>query len=256
MTPDLIAHFNRQDEHKTFDGKNAYNVRIRMFLEYLSEVGLVAQSLYLAIPCVSAPKTRIISILEDAEIDEIQNYCARNGSPMELRNRAIVLLGLKMGLRSSDIVNLKFSDISWENSNLSIVQEKTNVGLTLPMPVGVANSIYRYVMQGRPESNSPFVFTHHRAPYKSLNRAACYRSLNNVLKHPVKQVGSGFHITRKTFASNLLKAGTPVNLIVDSLGHQTNSTVSKYLALDEKNLRCCAISLTAAKILLEGGVLL
>ena len=254
ITPDLVARFNREDIHRTADGKNAYNIRIRMFLEYLSEVGLAASSLYMAVSCVSAPKTRIISILEDAEITEIQNYCTQGGSPMRLRNRAMVLLGLKMGLRSSDIVNLKLSDISWQNSSLSIIQEKTNTGLILPMPISVANSIYRYIMQGRPETKSPFIFIHHRVPYKRLNRAACRRSLNTIIEHSDKRSGRGFHVTRKTFASKLLAAGTPVNLIVDSLGHQSDSTVSKYLALDEQNLRCCAISLAAAKISLKEGV--
>lgn len=249
VTPDLIAQFNKQDEHKTFDGKNAYNVRIRMFLEYLSEVDMVTQSLYWALPCVSAPKTRIVSILDDAEIEKIQIYRTQNEKPMELRRIAMIMLGLKMGLRSSDIVNLKLSDIYWRNCSLSIIQEKTGTGLTLPMPISVANSIYRYVLHGRPESSSPYVFIHHRVPYIQLSRTACAKALSTVLNNR-----KGFQITRKTFASKLLKAGNPVNLIVNSLGHQSDDTVSKYLSLDEMNMRFCAISLAAAKIMLVGGV--
>lgn len=254
LTPDLVAQFHVKDKHQTTDGKNAYNVRIRMFLHYLAEVELVADSLYLAIPCVTAPKTRVVRILADTEINAIKNYGVQSGNPMELRNRALSLLGLKMGLRASDIVNLKLTDISWQNRSLSIVQNKTGNSLTLPMPVSVANAIYRYVTQGRPESTSLFVFIHHRVPFKQLTRTACRRSLNVTLGNQAKQKGYGFHITRKTFASRLLQTGAPVNLIADSLGHQTDLTVSKYLALDEENMRLCAISLDSAGISLEGGV--
>ena len=65
---------------------------------------------------------------------------------------------------------------------------------------------------------------------------------------------NGFHVLRKTFATNLLRGNTPVTLISDSLGHSTNSTVYHYLSLDEERMRLCPLSMKDTKISLQGGI--
>lgn len=62
-----------------------------------------------------------------------------------------------------------------------------------------------------------------------------------------------FHSLRKTFATQLLEGNTKVELISDSLGHSTNETVHKYLSLDEKRMRLCALSMAETNIVYKGG---
>lgn len=69
-----------------------------------------------------------------------------------------------------------------------------------------------------------------------------------------KATGYGFHITRKTFATGLLNAGIEVGTIIDSLGHHTDSTVEKYLSLDEERMLMCPLSFEEAGISGIGGV--
>jgi len=246
--------FNLTDPHKTAEGKSAYNVRIRMFLEYLEERILSDKPmLHKALPCQCADKERITVVFNHEEMSKIATFCRGGFSPNELRKAAMVLLGLRMGLRASDIVNLKFIDIDWVNQTISIVQTKTQKSLSLPLPIEVANSLYRYVCNGRPQSDSPFLFIPHRVPYKKLDKIACAQALHAMLGD---SVCGGFHTTRKTFATNLLRAGVGVNTIIDSLGHSTDNTVNKYLSLDEERMRLCAMSLAEAGISLEGGMLL
>jgi integrase len=64
---------------------------------------------------------------------------------------------------------------------------------------------------------------------------------------------TGFHITRKTFASKLLMAGTPVPTIYDLLGHSDNTTLKVYLASNEPEIRQCAMTLQGIEY--RGGVL-
>ena len=47
----------------------------------------------------------------------------------------MVMTGIRMGLRASDVINLKLTDIDWRQRSISIIQEKTKTPLTLPMPV-------------------------------------------------------------------------------------------------------------------------
>ena len=63
-----------------------------------------------------------------------------------------------------------------------------------------------------------------------------------------------FHSVRKTFATQLLDGKTKLELISDSLGHSTDSTVHKYLSLDEERMRSCALSLEDTGISYKGGV--
>lgn len=108
---------------------------------------------------------------------------------------------------------------------------------------------YRYIMNRRPCTASNYVFISHRVPYDRLNRTCCCRALNKVLgkrKH-------GFHITRKTFASRMLKSKTNTDTIVDFLGHSDKSIILKYLATDGYTMRQCALSLKGIEV--EGGML-
>lgn len=244
--------FNRLDPHETAEGKSAYNVRIRMFLEYLEE-GILSDKpmLHRALQCQCADTERVTVVFDNDEMSKITAFCRSSVTPYELRQSAMVLLGLRMGLRASDIVNLKFTDINWAKKTVSIVQKKTLKSLSLPLSIEVANSLYRYVRDGRPHSESPFLFIHHKVPFGKLSREACSKAIHAILGEIVR---GGFHTTRRTFATNLLRAGVGINIISDSLGHSTGETVNEYLSLDEGRMRLCAMSLTQAGISLGGGL--
>lgn len=56
LTPGHLKQFNLTDLHSTPEGKNAYNVRIRNFILYLEEEGIIKnRMLHLALPCTFAP---------------------------------------------------------------------------------------------------------------------------------------------------------------------------------------------------------
>lgn len=249
IRPEIIKKFHISDPHSTAEARNAYSVRIRGFLNYLADLGYVPITLQLALTTQKAQKTKIVEILTNEEIISIYTFITNAEKPLELRNIAIVLLGLRMGLRASDIISIKFSDISWNERAISVQQQKTNNFLKLPMPVDVGNSLYRYIMNGRPRMPSDYLFITHRVPYDKLHAGCCRRALNKVLD----KRKNGFHITRKTFASLMLKSKTNTDTIADSLGHSNNSTVLKYLATDSNTMRQCALSLKDIEV--KGGIL-
>jgi len=127
ITPKVIKDFQVQDNHSTVEGKNAYAIKIRGFLRFLARKGLVPETLELAVSTEMAPHTSIVTTLSDNQIDAIYTFRQNANCPIQLRNAAIMLLGLRMGLRSSDIANLNLTDISWKESTLSIIQQKTGV---------------------------------------------------------------------------------------------------------------------------------
>ncbi len=251
ITVDLIKEFNQTDRHMTTEGKNAYNVRIRRFLQFLEQRKLIPYGMSFSLACTIAPKENVVITLSEDEKAEIRQAGEQAATPTELRSRAIILLGMKMGLRSSDIVNLSLQDINWKQQTIRVMQQKTRHEIELPMPTDVGNAIYLYLKNGRPETNCRSVFVKVRAPYDSLSPAACRYALTHTL--PDRNCpGSGFHVMRKTFATEQLQRNVGRGTVADLLGHRGTSSISRYLNLDPDRMRLCPISLEEANLTMEG----
>ena len=132
--------------------------------------------------------------------------------------------------------------------------KKTRTQITLPMPVDVGNAIYLYVTEGRPDIDSEYVFIRSRAPYGTLTGKICTKALYRILPERREVKGGGFHVTRRTFATNLLRNHAGIDDVMDALGHHDPTSVMKYLLLDDDRSRKCGLSLKDAGILLEGGL--
>ena len=244
ITPEIIKAHHVHAKHRTPEGKNAYTCRIRGFVRYLAERGLVPATLERSFATEKASQVRIVSVLSASQVAAIRSHNAQSSTPSELRNAAMAALALRMGLRSIDICGLRLSDISWEAATISIVQQKTGSPLTLPLPVEVGNALARYILEGRPSCDIPNVFITLKRPYTAATPSRCYRSSVAILgKKGSPSDIRGLHIARRTFASGLLVAGNPVSMISRVLGHSDPSSVDEYLATDLKRMRQCAIGL-------------
>lgn len=61
-------------------------------------------------------------------------------------------------------------------------------------------------------------------------------------------------MTRRTFATNLLRNHAGINEVMDALGHQDSTSIMKYLLLDEERSRRCGLSLENAGLPMRGGL--
>ena len=143
ITPSVLKDFNLQDRHSTPEGKSAYNCRIRSFIIYLYEQGLVEDPyLYKAIPTIVAPRASIIRTLSREDVAAIWSVDPDTLSSKALRDYAMVCIGLTMGFRASDITGLCFENIDWKHRSIRIIQQKTGRSLVMPMPVRTGNLIF------------------------------------------------------------------------------------------------------------------
>lgn len=253
LTKDLIKDFLKVDFHSTVNGTSGRNTVLRQFIIHLEDNNyLEDKTLHSVIPSKLAHSGRIVTVLSDEQVSAINEYRKQCTSPIELRDAAMVMTGLKLGFRSSDVINLKLTDIDWNNKKVTIVQYKTKTPLTLPLGVDVGNAIFRYLKYGRPSCNSPYVFVRHKAPFGILSGKICSNALNRILSacgynSPVK-----FHTLRKTFATNILNNNAGIERVIDALGHQDPTTVNAYLTYDELHMRMCALSLKEMSIQMGG----
>ena len=249
ITPMIVKEFHNTDTHTTPEAGNAYGVRVRRLLKYMAEESLVPQNLYLAISTQCSQRQKIVAVMSEDMISAVYRYRENATNPKELRDAAMVMIGLRMGIRSSDIVNLKIGDFDFRNRTVSFVQTKTGKAITLTIPTDVGNSVYKYITNGRPrsgESGVGFIFVRHNSPYSNLNRRNCGHALARILSAGGLKLphGQGFHITRRTFATRLLRARTKIDSIADALGHASRQAVDDYLAHDEEGMLLCPLSFT------------
>ena len=247
-----IAAFNRTDKHLSSEGKNAYNVRIRLFLQFLERNHSISYGLHLALFCTAANRYKTVVTLTKEEINEIQEVHSNCSTPMQLRSRAIILLGTKMGIRASDIVRIRIQSIDWEDQTICFIQEKTNHEIRLPMPTIVGNAIFLYLKHGRPQTESDYLFVKHRAPFNSMKRGVCLNALRATLPNR-KVPQSGFHVTRKTYATERLQMGVSRQTISELLGQQDTSSLHHYLNLDSERMRQCPLTLEDIGLSMEGN---
>lgn len=248
-----IKQFNLNDTHRTPEGKNAYNSRIRHFLEYLGETHATDNPfLFLSLPSICAARETLVVTLTEEEQETLRKIFQKNDTAVSLREKAMIQLGLYMGIRGIDIVNLTIDNVDWERASIRVLQEKTGYEINLPMPSYVANAIYRYIMKERPVSSDRNIFIREKAPFSRIGKGACLRALGNALPDR-KVAGSGFHVTRKTYATNLLKNDVSAQNVAEALGHRGLDSVHKYLSLEEAGMRQCCLNLSDKALLLEGG---
>jgi integrase len=173
------------------------------------------------------------------------------------RDYAILLLATFTGMRGIDVANLLRSDIDWTNDTLRITQHKTGVMNPLPMAPVVSAAIADYILNARPDSDSPYVFLTSVKPFRKLNDVgsiyniiAKYMRDSGIAKMPGD--GKGFHAIRRCMGVWLLNAGASLEMLSQVLGHTDGNMAKKYLPISLDHLRECALDFTDISI--KGGV--
>jgi len=228
---------------------------LRSFLRFTKLKGLTQEDLERTIPSGWGRKTTIIPTITRTEEQNLLASVDRS-TPSGKRNYAMLLLALRTGLRSVDILHLKLEDIHWRTNTIEIIQEKTQVPLVLPLLTDVGNAIADYLLHGRPESSLPYVFLRTLAPFQNLSsRSACYAISCKIMKAAGIRQGKadrkGFHCLRHSVAARLLSEETPLPVISSILGHRNKDSAKVYLSTDLDHLRDCALSLVGIEIAQE-----
>jgi site-specific recombinase XerD len=217
---------------------------LRSFFKYLEQENLIQSALLLAIPTSSFKKSAVIKILTVEDENNVLDV-ANTDAPEGKRNKAIVLLAMRLGLRMSDILGLKFENVDWKYNTISIVQHKTKSLLQLPLLNDVGNAIADYIINGRPETDDRHIFIRHHAPYCRLTEAHDISSkiFDAAGINQVEGDKKGLHVYRHSLASKLLSNGTALPAISSILGHADRESSQVYISTDAIGMRKCPLTL-------------
>ena len=197
-----------------------------------------------ALPCIRRTKKhRLPTVFSPDEVERILAEVDRS-NPFGKRNYAMLLLVAKLGLRISDVRQLRFENIDWKNKRISILQQKTGQPLELPLLEDVGWAIIDYLQHGRPETDCPCIFVRHLAPFDAMGDSM-HRLVSDLVSkagiHVAADKPIGMHSFRHSIATSMLKNGAELTEIAQVLGHITPESTQVYVSLDVEALRQCAL---------------
>jgi site-specific recombinase XerD len=232
FTPKVLRTFllDRAHRHSIAQAKNDVTA-IRMFVRYLIAVGCCAPDLDQAIPTIA--RWRLASLPKYLAAEEVERIIASCdlSSPMGVRDRAVLLLLSRLGLRSSDVANLKRTDLNWDDATVEVAG-KNRRSYRLPLPQDVGDAILCYLEQ-RPRVSCPQVFITTVAPLKALASQSIGAIATRAIQRAgVKAPSQGSHILRHSAATELLGQGLSLAAIGAVLRHTSIETTMGYAKVD------------------------
>jgi len=227
---------------------------LRSLLNYMHKEGLIRLNLSGVVMSAFIHRGSVATYIS---VPDQERLVVKLGD-MSKRNKAIVLLALKLGLRDCDICSLTFKDIDWRRDRIILNQEKTGEPLILPLFPDVGNALTEYILNERPkrEDRYQYVFLREQAPHNKLSSVyhICANLLNKLSIKPVNGNTKGLHTLRYSMVHRLLSAKVPHQVITDALGHTSKESDKPYISMEDSMLRMCALDLSViGRVSWEGG---
>lgn len=215
---------------------------LRSFLRFLFQHGETGVDLTGAVPTV--PAYRLVEVpkyLTQVEVERVVHACERN-SALARRDRAIILLLARLGLRAGEVLALELDDIDWRAGVLT-VRGKGGYHDRLPLPADVGKAMATYLRQDRPCSTTRRIFIRSNAPHDGFSHTS---SISTIVRRALARAGlqpsvKGAHILRHSLATGMLRSGASLGEIGEILRHRTPSSTEIYAKVDINGLRSLAL---------------
>ena len=177
-------------------------------------------------------------LLAEEEIDRLLKQPDTN-TPRGLRDRALIEVLYATGLRVSELIHLRASDLNLEASYLTCIG-KGNKQRIVPIGDVAARWLERYIREARPtllgKRSSPWLFVNVRLG-GNLSRVGFWKILKAYGQRAGLPRALSPHVLRHSFATHLLEHGADLRSIQMMLGHADLSTTQIYTHVLEARLR-------------------
>lgn len=206
---------------------------IRQFYKYLNAENLTENNPTLHIAAPKIPE-KLPSMLTLEEVDILLNSIDASNE-MNIRNRAMLEILYATGLRVSELINLKFSNINVNEGFLRVIGKGSKERI-IPFGEKAKNFLVAYLNIRKPrkdESDSVFI----SRLGKKLSRVEFWRQLKNIAKNAGINKNITPHVLRHSFASHLLAGGADIRFVQEMLGHSSIATTQIYTHLDNDKLK-------------------
>nr|WP_152716988.1 tyrosine-type recombinase/integrase [Microvirga tunisiensis] len=206
---------------------------LRGYLRYLAAHGSCHPGLDQAIPTI--PQWRLSALpryIPAVDVERLIASCDLT-TPMGIRDRAVLLLLARLGLRAGDIAGLRLDDIDWREGTLRVCG-KGRREIRLPLPQDAGEAIIAYLRDARPLAACEQVFLRTVAPHRQLASP----SVSSIVSLALERAGiddppsRGTNLLRHSAATSMLPAGATLDMIGTVLRHRSIDTTAHYAKVD------------------------
>ena len=160
------------------------------------------------------------------------------------RNRAILETLYSCGLRVSELVNLRFSDLFFEEGFIRVIGKGNKERLVPVSPsvekeIGIYNEFIRR-HQNIQAGNENIVFLNRRGA--KLTRVMIFTIIKDLAEIAGISKNISPHTFRHSFATHMIEGGANLRAVQEMLGHESITTTEIYTHLDQRFLRDAIIS--------------
>ena len=210
---------------------------LRSLLRFLHVDGILAVPLAGAVPSPAGHALAgLPRALEPGQVEAMLSSCDP-ATATGRRDRAVLLLLSRMGLRAGEVAGLGLDDIDWRRGEIT-VRGKGNRRDRLPLPADVGAAVVAYLRDGRPAGAlDRTVFIAAQAPRKALS----YAGITTIVAEAAARAGVPgpvhAHRLRHSAATAMLRGGGSLTEIGQALRHARPATTAIYAKVDTGALR-------------------
>ena len=214
---------------------------MRHFLRFLIAEGTCRPGLDGAVPTIAMWRLSALPrYLPAQDVNRILAACDHS-TPVGLRDRAVLLLLARLGLRAGDVRALAMGDLDWQQASVRVAG-KSRTHVRLPLTQEVGDALVDYLMRGRPPAESDRVFVRMLAPWRPLTISA----VSGLVARAIARAGvtapfRGAHVLRHSAATEMLRQGATLDHIGAVLRHKYMDTTAHYAKVDVLRLRAIAL---------------
>jgi integrase len=178
-------------------------------------------------------------IRSKSDIRKFTSYYLKKGL---LRNHLLVVMGLHTALRISDLLRLRFRDVTEDDGSfkafLTLTEKKTGKVKTIALHKDVLRALRLYADDlGERFSREDFIFASPKKPGAAICRTTAWRIMRTAARALAIAGTIACHSLRKTFGYHAWKSGVSPVVIMDIFNHASYATTRRYLGVsqDDRN---------------------
>lgn len=175
-------------------------------------------------------------IRKSEEIENLKNYFLKRG---ELRNYALIIMGINTALRISDLLNLRWKDV-WNYSgncfrkHLILEEKKTKKSQIIYLNAACINALLLLKEESSAVTEADYyLFQSRVGQNRHIGRNRAYTLIKQAWQELGYEGNISCHSLRKTFGYHAWKNGISPALIMTIYNHSSMEITKRYLAIEQ-----------------------
>ena len=200
---------------------------LKAFYKFLLKTKQIEVNPLLKHKALKTPKILQIPFSEK-ELDNVLNNLKFPDGFEGIRDKLIIDLFYSTGIRRTELINLKLSNISLFNSTIKVLGKRNKERIIPILPI-IGQNIKNYLTERthlEHINDNDYFFLMLKGI--KLNDSFVYRLINNYFSNVSEKVKKSPHILRHTFATHLLNNGADLNSVKELLGHSSLASTQIY----------------------------